>query len=288
MKNLIFDSDAVFQMIKHTELSNLTTDGLEVGIIFGFVRQIMVIGMNYLPNNIIFCWDSRNNLRKKLSPVYKANRVPDETAPEITAAIYKQKHILESILPELGFVNHFSIEGYESDDLIASLVLNGNPNDEWIIATHDNDLYQLLTDKVSIWNIKKKAPYTSTMFIKEFGIKPDKWAQVKALAGCSSDNVIGIPNVGVVTAIKSITHNISPSAKIYKVIQEPINQALVDDNYKLVKLPLAGTPVLTIEKDKLDFTKLMEFLEKFSFRSLTDERSVEKWRILCNHINAWR
>lgn len=284
MKNLVIDSDAVFQMIKHTVLSDLTHDGIEVGIIFGFMRQIQVIAHQYLPNNIAFCWDSRENLRKKVNPQYKATRKKEELDPKITKAIYWQKAILEEELPKIGFINQFRIDGYESDDLIASLV-QSNEEDDWIIASHDNDLFQLLSSKVAIHNIQKKRAYTKAMFMKEYGIEPKDWAQVKAMAGCKSDNVDGIDGVGETTAIKAITKTLSPKAKIFHTIHSPVSEALIDNNYILVRLPFVGTPPLTLTQSRIDLSVLFAFFDKFSFRSLLEDSSIERWRNIGNHIN---
>ena len=219
---ILIDSNALAHKAKHT-LGELTTETMKVGIIFGFLGQLYKLANDYSTNDIIFTWDSNKSHREKLFPAYKENRrtVKEEKTPEEKEEdklTYHQFDLLhDEVLPMLGAVNNYKISGYEGDDLIASVVY-ANPNDDFVIATGDEDMYQLLGDGVSIRKCsidnkgkKKYYLYTEELFTKEFGIDPLDWIEVKALAGCKSDEVPGIKGIGEKTAIQYLKKELTRS-----------------------------------------------------------------------------
>jgi hypothetical protein len=151
---------------------------------------------------IAFCFDHGKPKRARLYPAYKANRKPESIEDkEHRSERNRQINLLRNeYLPAIGFKNVFWQEGYEADDLIASIVRSNARLTDIAILSSDKDLYQLLSPRVFMWNRGKKTTLQS--FYQEWGIKPDRWAEVKAMAGCTSDNIEGIDGVGEKTAIK--------------------------------------------------------------------------------------
>lgn len=255
------------------------------GILFGFLSSIKTLASTFNPCGFYFCWDAKKSLRKELFPAYKEQRSKKkqtEQEEEWKELVYDQVDVLrDDILPNLGFKNNFYVEGYEADDLIAVLCtkLDGMK----IIVSTDNDLYQLLSDRVCLYDTKKKKRYTKRTFEREYGITPDQWVDVKAWAGCSSDEVPGVEKVGVKTAIKYLRGELKSSTKAYKRIQEGIN--IYQRNLPLVKLPF--TPAPEIEPivqipTQLNKRYFLDMCDKYNFASFL--KNFNKWTELFNMI----
>ena len=195
-------------------------------------------------SNIVIVWDSRINNRKLIYPEYKNNRKPKTLEEEKDKTNhYSLLDKLRESLKTLGDWADISFEGYEADDIIAYFVKNSTYENNFIIVSSDNDLYQLLGDRVIQYLPHRKEFYSLIDFKKEFDIIPDKYAYVKALCGDKGDNIKGINQIGIKKAVKMIkggqcfTHWIN----IYKDVD-------LETNLELVKLPF--------EEHKIPFTNL--------------------------------
>jgi DNA polymerase-1 len=145
----------------------------------------------------------------------------------------------------MGFKNIFLKRGYESDDLIASLVRSSleDKKASIVIVSADHDLYQLISSQTSVYLLNKKKLYTQEDFTKEWGISPTQWIDVKSIAGCNSDNIIGIDGVGEVLAAKYIRGQIKSSSNLFRKIAE--KSFVWRQNDTLVRLPYLGCPKVT-------------------------------------------
>jgi 5'-3' exonuclease len=258
--------------------ARFTTGILDNGIIFGFLRQILTLSKRFKTNKFLFCWDSRKSFRKLVYPEYKAQRkVSRENHTDEEKRLYKllleQMSILrKDILPELGFVNNYMKTGYEADDIIASISKSVN-DEEIVIVSTDNDLLQLLNENNCIMSDKKII--TKSDFEDSWGIHPKSWGDVKAIAGCSTDNVKGIPGVGEKTAVKYIQGNLKKSSKVFRKIEE--NYDIINTNEKLVKLPFEGIGNFEIREDSLLEENFKSAFKNLGFRSFFQENSWESW-----------
>ncbi len=258
-------------------MGDLSHNEKRVGVIFGFLRQILSIAKRLNTNKFIFCWDSRSRKRIALYPTYKANRTKERTAEEETDAdvAYAQFTTLrKEILPEIGFLNNFYAEGYESDDIIARIT-NDNGN-KFVIVSTDSDLYHLLTDKVSMLTDNKKPLYTEDQFIKDYQITPRQWPMVKAMAGCSSDNVQGVKGVGDKTAIKYLLNELPSTSKTFREITNGVKQ--IQLNLKLVRLPFNGIKSFTLSEDDLSIDSFLKVCNQYGFQSMTSREGLIPWR----------
>jgi DNA polymerase I len=281
MKILIVDGNATAHRAKHVT-GEMKYSGEYTGVIYGFFTQLLTMLKKYKPDYIAFAWDSKTSIRKEIFPEYKAKRTKakqEKTKAEqaFDKACYAQFYeIQEDILPAIGFKNNFRIKGFEGDDLIASICLNNVGKK--IIATSDNDMFQLLNDEVTIYDLRNKKDFTAENFRDVYKITADKWAEVKALAGCDSDEVPGIQGVGIQTAIKYTQGLINHKYLTYKKITEDTH--IRERNRKLVTLPLKGTPVIKLAKqDQYDFQKMKTIFMDYGFRSLCGEKFNE-WKTL--------
>lgn len=272
MKKIIIDSSALAHRVKYT-LQELNTEFLDTGVIFGFMKKMLEIAKTFETNQFLFAFDSRHSKRKEIYPEYKAKRKEDipEEVEILNKKCYKQLLQLRTqILPYIGFKNIFQIKGYEADDIIALLVKKYP--DDYIVYSGDADLYQLL-DHCSIYK-PNRSLYTKEEFENEYGITPKQWVMVKAYAGCSSDNVIGVKGIGEKRAIAYIKKEAS------KTIKENIekNMELVEKNKHVVRLPMKNLKkVIPKNGEKLSLGNFINICDRFNFRSFLDDGQLAKW-----------
>lgn len=291
MKTLVIDCSSLCYTSAHT-LRGLEADEVEVGVIFGFLRQILSIAQKFKSNDFVFCWDSKSSKRTEVFPEYKVKRgkkkKDDPELAAIFAATYTQIHKLKySILPNMGVLHSFEQEGYEADDLIADVVF-GYPN--CIIVTGDEDMFQLL-EYADVWMPSKKKLVTSKTFLKEYGISSSKWADVKSLGGCRTDEVPGIPipddtggwskrGVGQGTAIKFLKGELPKHWKAYKAIDSPHGLDICMRNDKLVRLPFKGTNHIILEDyNKWDALGFWSICNELRFESFMRGNYKTKWEM---------
>jgi DNA polymerase I len=265
---IIFDCHAVCHMLKHS-MGYLSTDTEGTGIIFGFLKQIKKYAKMYDTNKFLFAWDSRKSKRKKLYSKYRSHPVREITEEEKKwhSDSFKQFVLIrKEVLPTCGFYNSFQQTGYEADDIIASLT--SNIDDNKIIMSGDEDLYQLLNDSTKIFDLKKKVEFTEEDFITTFGIKPKQWVDIKSIAGCSSDKIPGCGGIGELTAIKYLKGELKKDSNKLKNIEN----YLASEEYlcynKLVRLPFEGTKEFNIDFNyKFDRKGFIDICKRFKFNS---------------------
>jgi DNA polymerase-1 len=237
------------------------------GIHYQIWKTAEQVARRFLSNNLVFCFDSRTSKRKELCPTYKASRETKKATekPALQAAragMYQQVNSLPRLLRSMGVVNVYGQVGREADDIIASIVKTC-PEHEYYIVARDGDLNQLLTDHVTLFDPNSKLTYNIGDFFQEWNISPEMWPSVKAWAGCTSDDVKGLPGVGEKTAVKYLTGTLNAKLSKYALFAE--NQAVYNTNIPLVTLPIEGT-------DKIRVTPQVDPI---------------RWHILAEHIGSY-
>jgi len=256
-------------------MGDLSHEEQKVGIVFGFMRQMLTLSKKFSTHKFIFIWDSKKNFRYKLYPTYK-NRV-SLTAEEQAFEKFAFKQFIElrtKTLPKFGFKNNFIQTGMEADDIIA--IITQNYKREFVIISGDGDLYQLLKNNVEMYSPKKKKVLTENWFMQEYGITPKEWVMVKRVAGCRSDKVEGISGIGEKRAIQYIKGTLNKKTKGYQNI---INgKEIINRNKALVELPFEGTklPKLVAEKQFL-LHNFIELTDTYGFRSFQQVESLNEW-----------
>lgn len=280
---LIFDSNYVGWNSATAILKGLNKGlsykGERTEVIYQFVKRILELSKRFESQQVVFCWDSPNNKRKDIYPTYKANRHNNEEqteeAEESFDNIFRQfQEIKEFVLPELGFSNVFEVNGFESDDLIAKIVQHYNQENTVIISS-DEDLYQLLNENCSIYSITKKQTMTEEVFKRHYGITPKQWIDVKAIGGCHSDNVKGVGGVAEKKSIDYLTGKLNKGQTFLHIKN---SQDIIDRNIRLVKLPFEGTPLPRIRNDQTTLSKFKDICKEFGFQSLLDEKTYSLWQ----------
>jgi DNA polymerase-1 len=170
-------------------------DGTPVNAVYGFTTMLMKLLLDNKCSHLAVIFDAgRETFRNKIYPEYKAHR------PEPPEELIPQFGLIRDAVRAFG-VPSIEIPGYEADDLIATYAkIAAAEGVEVVIWSSDKDLMQLVRDGVSMMDpLKNKAIGPAEVFEK-FGVTPDKVIDVQALAGDPTDNVPGVPGIGVKTA----------------------------------------------------------------------------------------
>lgn len=276
---MIVDCHYVCYRALHS-MGELSFNEKKVAVIFGFLKAILKLSRDFKTRDFIFCWDSRQSYRELIYPQYKNNRrkdLTDEERSDLNIARSQFEELRTNVLPYMGFENIFHQTGYEADDLIAWVAARFP--DETTIVSADNDLFQLLLSHrfcpVQMWNFR--VMNTEESFSKEwYGIRPIDWVKVKAIAGCSSDNIAGVSGVGEPSAAKYVAGILKGKRK------DDIDNAdeLIKFNYRLVGLPYLGIKQINIpeiKKDSISAEKFKMVFGQYGFKSLLYGDEVKKW-----------
>ena len=282
MKKIVFDSHGLCHRAMYT-MDALTYETQHIGVIYGFLRQLLTFSKLFKSNELIFCWDSKSkdSLRKKLFPGYKEKRNKKELEPSELQLLkngLKQFGIVrKEILTAIGFKNLYHQNGYEADDLIATTVMYHD--EDFVCVTSDEDMYQLL-DFMDMCKPNNKEIVTYESFVEKYRITPEQWIDVKAYGGCRSDGVPGIPGIGEGKAIQYILGKMNPDTKTYKKFTKEI----YNEMKPLVELPFKGTKVFKIQKDSLSWDNFIDICDEYNFQSFLRDPLETRWRNCFNGV----
>lgn len=180
-----------------------TSSGQPTNAIYGFAAMLINLIRDEKPTHVIIAFDvSRKTFRTEAFPEYKANRAatPDEFRSQLS-------YINELI--EAFQIPSFEAQGFEADDVIASIIQNSPKSAEILICTGDRDAFQLITKNVTVLYPKKGVTdlsrITPEVLMERYGLTPQQYPDYAALRGDPSDNLPSIPGVGEKTAAKWIT-----------------------------------------------------------------------------------
>jgi DNA polymerase-1 len=275
---IVADSNYLGHRAKHA-MGELATQGQGTGVIYGFLVAILELAQRFHTNRFVFAWDSKHSWRKKEFAGYKKKRHTRTKTPkeaQLDKVAFEQFEQLRlDLLPDIGFNNQFIQAGLEGDDMMAEFVL-GNLG-EYILVASDQDLYQLLSFNCRMWNPQKKEETTADSFYFIYGIEPHVWAEVKAIAGCSSDEVPGVVGVAEKTAAKYLRGALKPHLKTFKDIESDHGQMLADRNWPLVKLPHEKTKPLVWQPDTLSMAEFIAICEELEFDSFLRPGKLSEW-----------
>jgi len=274
---LIIDCANLCYMAYHAIKEDLSYNESQTGVMFGFFNQLFRICWEFNTGKVIFAWDSRKSYRRDLYSKYKRpDTEPDPQKQRDRAAVVKQIDKLRTqVIPTLGFKNSFIQTGLEADDIMAHLVINNVPGAT--IISSDQDLYQLL-DHCVVYSPRTRKRIDKAVFGNMFQIEPEQWVDVKALAGCESDNVSGISGVGLITAIKYINERL-PNGKAKKKIESEEGKEVRRRNEALVKLPFMPNKMdfaVDFEAENKSLDDWMGLFGEYGFKHFQKKTQLEK------------
>jgi DNA polymerase I len=171
------------------------SDGTPVNAVLGFVNMLIRFLTEFGVARIAVIFDAKgDNFRNQIYDQYKANR--DAPPPELVPQFGLIREATEAFcLPGI------ELDGYEADDLIATYArLAVERGEEVVIVSSDKDMMQLIRPGVTMFDPMKSKPIGPAEVMEKFGVAPDRVVDIQSLAGDSTDNVPGVPGIGVKTA----------------------------------------------------------------------------------------
>lgn len=289
MRILLVDFKAVGHAIKFSlGKGRLTKEEKPIFLIYGFLLKLNFLMRKTRADVVVFALDSKRSIRREIYAGYKSNR---ENKPKYTQELDKlafpQFDELENnVFPKIGYRNIFEVNGLEADDIIGS-ICKTYKNHQIVICSSDHDMYQLLTPNICMFDIKKNTYYTKTTFENEFGIEPKMWKRIKAIGGCYSDTVKGVPipqpdptkkqqHVAEKGALNFIKGEMKSTTQAYQAIMSRAGKDVINRNKKLVILPFNGTPKFEIVPDRLSVNGLIEVCEEYGFKAILS--NIDNWK----------
>jgi len=250
-------------------------DGTPVNAVYGFTTMLMKLIDETDADHIAVVFDTaRRTFRNDIYTDYKANRPPppEELIPQFA--------LVREATQALG-VASVEMEGFEADDLIATYTRQAREaGADVTIVSSDKDLMQLVGDGVTMLDAMKNREIGAAEVVEKFGVGPDKVIEVQALAGDSSDNVPGVPGIGVKTAAQLITEYGDVDtllARAGEIKQPKRREALIENaedariSRQLVTLRddvPAPMPLEAFAVTQPDDKVLLAFLKQQAFKSL--------------------
>jgi DNA polymerase-1 len=258
------------------------SDGLPVGAVSGFCSMLFKLLEDskssenlQKPSHFAVIFDAaRKTFRNEIYPDYKANRseAPDDLAPQFE---YIRQSVVAFNLPAVDLPN------YEADDLIATYaeqILSKGA--KVTIVSSDKDLMQLYKKDVRLFDPMKNKFITQEDIVTKFGVSPEKVIDVQSLAGDSSDNVPGVPGIGVKTAAELINkygtlekllnnaHEIKQNKRRETLIENKDKAIISKKLVTLMKDAPVERKIEEFQLKKIDKDKLYKFLRKMEFNRL--------------------
>jgi DNA polymerase I len=277
---LVDGSSYIFRAYHALPPLNRKSDGLQVNAVLGFCNMLWKLlremPEDNQPTHLAIVFDkSEITFRNKLYPDYKAHRppAPDDLIPQFPL-IREAVRAFDLPCLEQG--------GFEADDLIATYAREaGERGATTTIVSSDKDLMQLVTAQVTMYDTMKDRRIGIAEVIEKFGVPPEKVVEVQALAGDSTDNVPGVPGIGVKTAAQLIVEYGDLEtllARASEIKQPKRREALIENaekariSRKLVLLDdkvALDVPLGELAVQEPDARKLIAFLKAMEFATLT-------------------
>ena len=273
-------------------------DGLPTGAVYGFCVMLRKLLQSTPATHLAVVFDAPGKVfRHTLYPAYKANRKapPPDLVPQFA--------LVREATAAFG-LQALEAQGFEADDLIATYttLATHTHNAQVTIVSSDKDLMQLVCEEVRLYDTMKERTLGINEVQAHFGAKPAQVIDIQALAGDASDNVPGVPGIGIKTAAQLITTYGSleallaradeiPQAKRREALKAHKDKALLSRD--LVRLRTDAPQPLSF--DALTRTAsnpqiLRDFLTKMEFSQLLraldapptqdqkqDDHSLESW-----------
>jgi DNA polymerase-1 len=261
------------------------SDGLPTGAVHGFCTMLYKLLENSRsddsknkPTHFAVIFDTaRKNFRNEIYKDYKANRTeaPEDLAPQF-------EYIRKSV--EAFNVASAEMLNYEADDLIATYTEQiQKKGAKATIISADKDLMQLVKPGVRLYDPMKNKVLGNKEVKEKFGVEPNKVIDVQALAGDSSDNIPGVPGIGIKIAAELINKykslekllekaNEIPQNKRRETILQNKDKAILSRKLAELKIDVQVEQKLeTFELKKIDKQKLYDFLREMEFNRLLSQ-----------------
>jgi DNA polymerase-1 len=285
MKLMAIDGNSIvnraYYGIRHLSAS----DGTPTNAVYGFLAILQRLLSEEAPDALCVAFDlPAPTFRHEMYDQYKAHRKP------MPNELVVQMPILKEVLDAMN-IKRYELAGWEADDLLGTFAKSCEAeNFECVIVTGDKDSLQLVSNLTRVKHIKTRAgqtethDYTPALFTGEYGFKPVKMIDLKALMGDSSDNIPGVAGIGEKTAME-LVRQFGSITEIYDNlgnldIKETVRSKLEAGresaklSYALAGIctdvPIEFTPGDSIRKE-FDNDRLYEIFKQLRFISFIDK-----------------
>src|SRR6187399_3773458 len=293
---LVDGSSYIFRAYHALPPLNRKSDGLQVNAVLGFCNMLWKLlrdmPADNRPTHLAVIFDrSERTFRNELYKDYKAHRppAPDDLIPQFPLI---REAVRAFDIPCLEML------GFEADDLIATYARQAcEVKADVTIVSSDKDLMQLVNDCVVMYDTMKDKKIGIPEVIEKFGVPPEKVIEVQSLIGDSTDNVPGVPGIGVKTAAQLIGEYGDLETLLKRateIKQDKRRQTLIDNaeaarmSKKLVTLddrvPL-DVPIESLGVQEPDYKALIAFLKSMGFKTLI-QRVAEKSGVDATQVEA--
>ena len=228
---------------------------------WGFMKSLQKLCKMFNPNEIVVCWDGVGGSEKKrtINKNYKQGRKPlrfNRRMIELSVEKQEENKAFQQIrlmdyLNEMPVIQTM-IDYVEADDVIAFVAQHERyANWEKVIVSSDKDFFQLLEGDCALYRPIQKTLLRQKDILKKDGIHPRNYALARAMDGDKSDNLPGVPRVGLITIknkfpflSSSVAYEPEDIFKACETVEKPLsvhknilkNKELVESNFKLMQL----------------------------------------------------
>ena len=239
----------------------LSTNGDPIGGTVGFLKILQKLCREIKPDRVVICWDGKGGSRKRklVNKNYKSGRKPLRLNRDVKN-LTEEEELQNKIWQQLRlteYLNNFPVTQLVSDEVEADDVISYVAQlpffSDWqkVVVSSDKDFFQLLNDEVVVYRPTQKEVLNKNNVIDKFGIHPTNFALARAIVGDKSDNLDGVPGVGLATVAKRLPflskeesytidsvmefcNNTDSNLRAYRNILE--NEPVVKENYQLMQL----------------------------------------------------
>ncbi|MFZ9701502.1 MAG: DNA polymerase I [Candidatus Nanopelagicales bacterium] len=257
-----------------------TSSGQPTNAVYGFTSMLINAIKDEKPTHIAIAFDvSRNTFRKELFTEYKANRAktPDEFKSQLP--------LIHKVIGALK-IPGLQVEGFEADDIIATLAKQGEKNDMRVsILTGDRDTFQLVNKDITVLYARKGvsdiARMTPDAVKEKYELTPEQYPDFAALRGDPSDNLPSIPSVGEKTAVKwikeygnlneLIKHASEISGKVGESLRQNLDQVRLNRKMtQLIQDVKLDKEIDDLVMQKIDENEVNKVFTELEFKSLKE------------------
>lgn len=279
-KLVVIDGKSVFYRGYYAMENLSTADGTPTGGVYGFASLALEVIKKINPDYVVVAWDKKGTSTSKRTTIYSEYKAGRKTPPE---DFYAQFPILKELLEALHWPL-FECDGYEADDILGTISVQANSlGIESNLITSDLDMLQLISENTKVYAMKKGfsqiEEFNLKYFEEKYRLKQSQFLDLKSLQGDSSDNIPGVPGIGIKTAtallqefntlenIYSNLENIKPSW----VKKLAAGKDLAFMSKDLAKIWTDAPVKLNLEDADItnfDYNKLLDIFKKLEFNSL--------------------
>ena len=257
-----------------------TSDGRPTNAIYGLASMLVKIIDEHHPQGVVVAWDAGMSGREVTYDLYKAQRKP---RPDL---LREQWPHLMPLVEAFGYTN-VKVEGFEADDVIASMVRQAREQGiEVMVVTGDRDAYQLVAEGVRVMStsrgITETKIYDVDAVVERYGVPPELITDMMGLRGDTSDNIPGVPGIGEKTATQLLQQfgtleNVLASvdeisgAKRKQNLTEHADDARMSKDLATLQYEIpTGVDLEAAMNSEPDRGALREFMREFELRAVLE------------------